>query len=147
MTGVVGVLCLVYGRIPEGLIIIGAVVIISITALLMSKKNLKPSQSAMEKAAGNVIVTLEGACRVNGRKGENCVMNLCQNGVFFDMEESSIGLINYSDIDLQDSGSVHHIQFNIKGIGVCRFVCNNKIKVKAITQAFAKIRTDQSNSK
>lgn len=138
LTGVVGALCLVYGRVPEGLVIIGSVIAVVIISMLISKKSFEPSQRAVMKAAGNVMVTLEGACKINDGHGENCVMNLCENGVYLDMIGCPVGLIRYSDIELQDSGSVHHIQFDIKDIGVCRFVCNNKIKVKAIMQVLKK---------
>lgn len=136
-TGVIGGLCIVYSRIPEGLIILGALAVVIVLTLIITKSAAKPSRKAIIKAAGRTDVTLEGACRINNGSSELCILKLCENGVFLDTQSDHAMLIRYSDIEQQDSGSVHHIQFNIKDVGVCRFVCNNMIKIRAIEQALS----------
>lgn len=134
-TGCVGALCLVYSRIPEGCIILGAVVILVFMFFVLMRKDFKASSKAVHKAAGNVLTQISGSCRIDGGAGSNNTLQLCDNGVCLCDEFDNAKFIKYEDIELQDSGSVHHVQFDIKGVGVCRFVCESTIKVKAITQA------------
>lgn len=134
ITTVVGILCLVSNRIPEGLIIVGAVIVVVFIVTTTLRGKVHPSRRVVVKAAGRIIVELKGACRINGGRSEECILKLCTNGVFFDMPGTPMDLIKYDDIELQDSKSNYHIQFKINDIGICRFVCDSKIKFKAVAQ-------------
>lgn len=135
ITVAIGCLCFFYSRIPEGLIIIGCTIV---TCLIVSalKEKTYPSRKAVQKAGGRLLVQLKGVCRINGEHGNECVLQLYENGVYVDMPKNNMSLVKYSDVELQDSQSVHHIQLNVDGIGVFRFVCDNKIKLKAIEKTF-----------
>lgn len=133
-----GVLCILYHREAEGFIMIGCSLLAMVVLSVMYISSRFPDVEKLAKKAGTLLVELVGVVRIDGGRGENAVLSLYESGIYLDTDSISFQQIPYDKAILQESHSVHHIQFWFESIGVCRFTCDNKLKVKAIYEVCAK---------
>lgn len=125
-----GVLCCVYDRVPEGVIIFGADVLALIIVFSVMRRN--PDRLSTIVSAGNLITQLSCVCRFNDRHSVDCSLRLYQNGIIIDMDGVPFKLFTYDDVVLEDSKTQHHLNIRVRDVGVFQFVCNSKIKMRAI---------------
>lgn len=131
-TCVVGLICIYYDRIPEGLIIIGSTIITLVVFRL--SVNVFPSNRNILATAGNDMVILTGLCRHENEHSKECTFRMCDNGLIIEQPKGRLTYVPYEDVRLEPDGNIYHICFKIRKKGCYRFVCNNRVKVKAVNQ-------------
>lgn len=135
-----GVLCFRYDYLPEGIIVIGAVLVIATITFALHATQANAERELLLANAGPAIVELSGIAHVGTNKGEECLMYLRKNGVVIDTKDVEFDLIRYEEIKV----------ISIDNTGIClqipvendvtsiRLVCNKPLKIKAAQQTLMK---------
>lgn len=130
---VLGVICIKYDRQMEG------VVILAVTAFLLimyGAINLilqAQDKKFFQDVIGPVKCEAVGRVKINGGKSVDCVLNLCENAIVFDMEGYKHTSYLYSTVEY-DKLNVHKfdIKFDVMDIGSVRFLTDRAYKIKLI---------------
>lgn len=133
-----GVLCWRYDRVPEGCIVLGAVLVLSTVTFAFHVTQANAERELTIAKSGSEILTLECICQVNESNGEACVTYLRKNGVVIDAKDIPFELVKYQDMKLvsvnNDSICLQYEDEDLNERSVT-LVCNKPLKVKAATQA------------
>lgn len=135
-----GVLCFRYDYLPEGIIVIGAVLVIATVTFVLHATQASAERELVLANAGTDIVDLSCICHVGKNKGEDCLMYLRKNGVVIDTKDVEFELISYKDVKVVSTDNTN-ICLEIMGSDgeskELRMVCNKPLKVKAVTKTLA----------
>ena len=130
---VLGIICIKYDRQMEGVIILAVTAFLLIMYgainLILQAQDKKFCQDVI----GPVKCEATGRVKINGGKSVDCVLNLCENAIVFDMEGYKHTSYLYSTVEY-DKLNVHKfdIKFDVMDIGSVRFLTDRAYKIKLI---------------
>lgn len=126
-----GLMCFSYNRFPEGLIIIGAVLAITIVMLVIMRMNRTTDKELVFAQAGHLLVEMEGVCHFNQNRGVPCKLICCKYGFLIESDSVEFQLHDYTNVS-DFTANKHDISI-VMDNDVYRFVSNQYLKIKAIS--------------
>lgn len=132
-----GVLCFRYDYLPEGIIVIGAVLVIATVTFVLHATQANAERELVLANAGSDIVELSCVCHVGDNKGEDCLMYLRKNGVVIDTKDVDFDIIRYDEVKIVSVNNTNICLQIVDAAGetkVLNMVCDKPLKVKAAKQ-------------
>ena len=130
---VLGVICIKYDRQMEGVIILAVTAFLLIMYGAINLILQAQDKKFFQDVIGPVKCEAVGRVKINGGKSVDCVLNLCENAIVFDMEGYKHMSYLYSTVEY-DKLNVHKfdIKFDVMDIGSVRFLTDRAYKIKLI---------------
>lgn len=130
---VLGVICIKYDRQMEGVIILAVTAFLLIMYGAINLILQAQDKKFFQDVIGPVKCEATGRVKINGGKSVDCVLNLCENAIVFDMEGYKHTSYLYSTVEY-DKLNVHKfdIKFDVMDIGSVRFLTDRAYKIKLI---------------
>ena len=130
---VLGFICIKYDRQMEGVIILAVTAFLLIMYGAINLILQAQDKKFFQDVIGPVKCEATGRVKINGGKSVDCVLNLCENAIVFDMEGYKHTSYLYSTVEY-DKLNVHKfdIKFDVMDIGSIRFLTDRAYKIKLI---------------
>ena len=130
---VLGVICIKYDRQMEGVIILAVTAFLLIMYGAINLILQAQDKKFFQDVIGPVKCEAAGRVKINGGKSVDCVLNLCENAIVFDMEGYKHTSYLYSTVEY-DRLNVHKFdrKFDVMDIGSVRFLTDRAYKIKLI---------------
>ena len=130
---VLGIICIKYDRQMEGVIILAVTAFLLIMYGAINLILQAQDKKFFQDVIGPVKCEATGRVKINGGKSVDCVLNLCENAIVFDMEGYKHTSYLYSTVEY-DKLNVHKfdIKFDVMDIGSVRFLTDRAYKIKLI---------------
>lgn len=137
VTALFGTLCFHYDYLPEGIIVIGVVLMVSTVTLIMCVAQSKAEPEMILEKAGTNLGDFSCICHVDNAKSDECIMYMRSMGVVFDTAGVEFGVIIYEDVKILSSNN-STLCLKIRDAGnktkILKMVSSKPLKIKAVKQ-------------
>lgn len=137
VTALFGMLCFHYDYLPEGIIVIGVVLMVSAVTLIMCVAQSRAEPEMILEKAGTNLGDFSCICHVDNAKSDECVMYMRSTGVVFDTAGIEFGIITYKDIKVLSANN-STLCLKIRDVSnktkVLKMVSSKPLKIRAVKQ-------------
>lgn len=146
----VGGFCIFINKLPEGLIVIGCSVILSVLPSLLKPGSFDAADDSLDEDGpvvftakeiknAAVICSYVGRCRIGDAQSMDCTLRITETSVEFLTAKGKIIIAPLRmDIDNVEVVNCHTVVMTVKGDDKCKFVCNDTSAITSIHQVLSR---------